>query len=241
MPGQQIGFGRRALRLIPMVLVVAAAAPAAAAERGYSVTQFDRIRVEGPFEVTVATGKPVSARATGSEEALERVSLRVEGQTMLIRPNLSGWGGYPGRQAPPARITLSTPELNSVILIGSGSLAADRMRGPRVTVTVEGAGRVSVGAIEADNASLAVAGSGTIEAAGRTTKAAALARGTAEIRASRLDVTDLVLTSQSAGNVEMSATRSAKITSFGAGATEVVGNAKCEVNQAGSGPVRCGR
>lgn len=220
---------------------MAAAVPAAAADRGYSVTSFDRIRVEGPFDVTLVTGKAVSAKASGSEQAIERLSLRVEGQTMLIRPNLSGWGGYPGRQSAPARITVTTPRLDTAIVIGSGSLAIDRIAAPRVVLTVEGSGRIAVQAVEADNLSLAVAGSGTIEAAGRAKNAAAVARGTAEIRAVGLTVSDLILTSESAGAVTVQASRSAKVTSMGAGPVVVQGNAACEVRQLGSGPLSCGK
>jgi len=217
------------------------AAPASAAERGYSVTSFDRIRVEGPFAVTVTTGKAVSAKASGSDEALERVSVRVEGRTMLIRPNLSGWGGYPGKQPGAASIAVTTPELNTAIVVGSGSLSIDRMKAPRVVLTVEGSGRLTVRAIETDTASLAIAGSGMIEAAGRAKQAAAVARGVAEIRAADLAVSDLTLTSESAGAIAMQASRSAKVNALGIGAITVGGTAACEVRKAGGGPLTCGK
>ena len=167
------------MRLSALPLLVLAASPAAAAERSYTVTSFDRIRVEGPFAVSVSTGKAVSARVTGSAEAIERVSLRVEGRTMLIRPNNSGWGGYPGKQSGTATLTLTTPDLHTAILIGSGSVEIDHMKGARVILTVEGSGRVVARGIDADNTSLAVAGSGAIEASGRTRNGAAIARGSA--------------------------------------------------------------
>jgi hypothetical protein len=229
------------VRLIALAGLILAATPAVAAERGYSVTSFDRIRVEGPFAVTVSTGKGVSAKASGSEEALERVSVKVEGRTMLIRPNLSGWGGYPGKQTGAASIAVTTPGLDTAIVLGSGSLDIDRMKGPRVVLTVEGSGRVAVHAIDADNASLAVAGSGTIDAAGRAKEAAAVVRGTAEIRAGDLAISDLTLTSESAGAVTMQASRSAKVNALGIGAITVAGTAACEVRKVGGGPLTCGK
>ncbi|MBA2921032.1 MULTISPECIES: GIN domain-containing protein [Sphingomonas] len=228
------------MRLIALAGLALAASPAAAAERGYSVTSFDRIRLEGPFAVTVTTGKAVSAKATGSEEALERVSVRVEGRTMLIRPNLSGWGGYPGKQSGAATITVTTPGLDTAIVVGSGSLDVDRMKAPRVVLTVEGSGRLTVHGIDADNASLAVAGSGTIEVSGRAKVGAAVARGTAEIRAADLAVSDLTLTSESAGAITMQAGRSAKVNALGIGAIAVEGSAACEVRKVGGGPLTCG-
>ena len=189
----------------------------------------------------VRTGSSVSAKATGSEEALERVSLRVEGRAVLLRAHLWGWGGYPGKQSAPARIVVTTPDLATAGVVGPGRLSVDRMRGARVSLTVEGPGQIAVRSIEADNVSLAVAGSGAIEAAGRAKQALAVARGVAEIRAGELVASDLTLTSESAGAVTMNATRSAKVTALGAGPVMVAGSAACEVRKLGSGPLSCGK
>ena len=228
------------MRLIVLSLVLAAA-PAVAAERAFSVTSFDRIRVEGPFAVTVTTGKAPSARASGSAEALERVQLRVEGRTLLVRPSLSGWGGYPGRQDAPATIAVTTPDLHTAMLLGSGRLEVDRIRGARAVLTAEGSGRLVVRQLDVDSASLAVAGAGGIEAAGRAKQVAAVARGAAEIRADDLVAPDLNLIAETAGSVTLTATRSAKVRASGVGSVEVLGSAACEVQKLGSGPLRCGR
>lgn len=227
------------MRLI--LLAALLTSPAAAAERSFSVTSFDRIRVEGPFLVTVTTGRAVSAKVSGDDAAIERVSLRVEGRTMLIRPNLSSWGGYPGKNGGAPKITLTTPDLSTAILIGSGSLDVDRMKGMRITLTAEGSGRLSVRQLDADNASLAIAGAGALDVSGRARQASAVARGTAEIRAADLAVSDLTLTTESAGAVRMQAGRSAKVAALGIGAVEISGTAACEVRQTGGGPVQCGR
>jgi hypothetical protein len=218
-----------------------AAWPAAAAERGYTITSFDRVRVEGPFAVTVATGKAPSARASGSADALERVQLRVEGRTLIVRPNMSAWGGFPDRESTPARISVSTQAVQTALLLGSGRLEVDRMKGARTVLTVEGSGRLAVGMLDADVASLAAAGSGGIEAAGRAKQASVIARGAAEVRAPELIVSDLTLTSETAGAVALHATRSARVTASGLGAVQVNGNAACEVRKLGAGTLSCGR
>src|SRR5947209_20406782 len=108
------------------------AAPAGAADRTYPVTDFDRIQVEGPFEVTLATGLTTRVRASGSADALERVSVEAEGRTLRIRANASAWGGYPGRTPGPVRIEAATRDLTRATVLGSGSLAIDKARGPRI-------------------------------------------------------------------------------------------------------------
>lgn len=229
------------MRLTPAFLALLTASPSFAAERGYSVTGFDRVRVEGPFAVSITSGKAPSARAIGGADALERVSVSVEGRTLRVRPSASGWGGYPGRPSAPARIELTSPDISTASLLGPGSLRIDRMRGAKAVLTVEGSGRIAVGALDVDNASLAVAGSGTIEAAGRAKQTSAIARGSAEIRAEGLTTADLSMVSETSGRVALTATRSAKVTSSGAGPVEIDGTAACQVRHLGAGPLRCGK
>src|SRR3546814_18205842 len=76
-------------RIMLAALALTATAPAQAAERRYTVTDFDRLRVDGPFVVTLATGKSPSAPAYGASRALEPVSTAVSGMTLRTRPNSS--------------------------------------------------------------------------------------------------------------------------------------------------------
>ena len=77
--------------LAALVTASAIATPAAAADRNYSVTSFDRIRLDGPFKVRLTTNVAPFARATGSPEALDGVSLEVQGRTLIIHFNRSSW------------------------------------------------------------------------------------------------------------------------------------------------------
>ena len=67
-----------------------AAAPVSAAERGYTISDFDRIDVSGPFVVQVETGKGPSARATGESAALDRLSVELRGRTLRIGAGVNG-------------------------------------------------------------------------------------------------------------------------------------------------------
>ena len=112
--------------LLPAVVI---ATPAFAADRNYSVTSFDRIRLDGAYKVRLTTNVSPFARATGSPEALDGVSLDVQGRTLVIRSNRSSWGGYPGRQPGPVEISVGTHELAAAFVNGSGGLAIDKIRG----------------------------------------------------------------------------------------------------------------
>src|SRR5688500_18035622 len=100
-------------RLPILGLLVLASLPAAAAppqaQRNYSVTSFDRIRVDGPYQVQLRTNVAPYARAVGAPRALDAVDIKVEGRTLIVRARSSGsWGGYPGEAHGPVTIELGT-------------------------------------------------------------------------------------------------------------------------------------
>src|SRR4029450_3008537 len=108
--------------------LLALASPAWAGERSYMLTHFDRVRVDGPYEVTVVTGKPTGGHAEGDTRALDRVVLRVDGGTLVVsagNDNWEGWDEKGGR----TRITVTVPELRAALINGGGRLTVDHMTG----------------------------------------------------------------------------------------------------------------
>jgi hypothetical protein len=228
-------------RLILAALAFAIPAAADAAERRYTVTDFDRVQIEGPFVVTLATGKVGSARATGSNEAIERVSIDVQGRTLRIRPNRSAWGGYPNAGAGPLKIDLATHDLVGVAVTGSGSLALDRARAMRFDIAVSGSAQVTAGVVEADSLVLGLLGSGRIVIGGKAKTLRATIQGSGDLDAGALSVDDADLNADTAGKIGIAVRRSAKVTATGPGPVEIFGSPACTVSVLGSGPVICGR
>lgn len=220
--------------LAPLLLAFLFAAPASALPRSFTVTSFDRIRVEAPYTVTLATGRAPFAKAEGSAAALDLVDLRVEGRTLIIRQR-SGFGL--GGNAGPVRIALGTPDVRSASLSGAGSLSVDRMSGLSVDVALLGAGRLSVDALTADRVSGAVRGSGALRLAGRTKSASLVAQGTASLQAAELVADELTLAAEGAGDVAMQARSRATIAAAGAVQVKVAGNPACVLKLAGSADV----
>ena len=227
---------------MPFLFACAAlAAPAAAAERRFTVTDFDRVQVEGPFEVVLVTGKAPSAVATGdSQAALDRLSVDVQARTLRVRANVSAWGGYPGKSVGSARLTLSTHDVRAVTVAGSGMLDVDRVRAMRFDAALSGTGRLGIASVESDTLMVGLIGSGTIAMAGKAKALRATVPGAGNFEASGLVVEDLDLNAATAGTIAVTARRTAKVTSHGAGKIQVLGNPACTVAQRGSGPVACG-
>lgn len=230
-------------RILPLALLVFAAAadPAAAAERDYAVTDFDRVQVEGPYQVTLLTGLNSGARAEGSAEALDRIAVDVQGKTLRVRRNRSAWGGYPGERTGPVKVALTTRDLRAAAVIGSGGLDIDRAKGLRVDLSVSGSGRLAVAAVDADNLVVGLLGSGRITLAGRARQLKATIQGSGDLVAAALRAEDAQITSDTAGTVAVAVARTAKLTVNGPGDVEITGNPSCTIEAKGSGSILCGR
>ncbi len=229
------------IRILLPLLVLLAAAPATAAERRYTITDFDRVQVEGPFKVTLKTGGSTAAFASGSSGALDRLSIDVQGRTLRIRQNRSAWGGYPGEAIGPLLIQVATPTLRAVSVGGSGTLAIDRAKSMRFDVALSGSGRIDVGALEADFLNIGLLGSGTVAISGKAKSLRAAIQGSGNFEGSALSVEDAQIGSDTTGLVGVAVRRAVNVTSTGQGDTRIIGSPSCTVKQTGSGQVFCGK
>jgi hypothetical protein len=188
--------------------------PAFAASRNFTVTGFDRIRVDGPFMVRVTTGVAPFARAERKAGRLDGVSIEVQGQTLVVRRNPSGWGGYPGDNAGPVEISVGTHDLSTVWVNGAGSLAIDKAKGQSFDLSVQGPGSVSIGRLTVDRLK---AGSPVV--ARRTVGGTAAQvdgdrRGTSTFDGSGLTSKDATIGAEGTAVVKLIATGTAKIDSL---------------------------
>lgn len=228
-------------RIMLAAALFALGSPASAADRRYTVTDFDRVQVEGPFQVVLRTGKSPSARAIGSNSAIDGVSIDVEGRTLKVRPNRSAWGGYPDEGIGPVEIELSTHGLRSASVTGSGSLAVDKAKAMRLDLILSGSGQLSVRDVEADNLVLGMVGAGKMSVGGRVKTLRATVQGSGELDGSALLAEDLQLSADTSGTIGLAAERTAKVTTNGHGDTVITGSAACTVKVLGAGRVRCGK
>lgn len=226
---------------ILLALAFAAAAPAAAAERRYTVTDFDRIQVDGPYRVTVTTGRPSHARAIGSNAALDRVSVDVEGRMLRIRPNASAWGGNQSAAREPVTLEVSTAALRAIGINGGGIVDIDKAEAMRLDLALAGSGIIHAGAVDTDSLYIDLFGSGRIEVAGKTKTVRAEIHGSGDLAASALTAADAQIFADTAGTIRINVTRSASVVASATGDVEIAGNAACTVKAVGTGAVRCGK
>lgn len=226
------------MRLILALLTATLPCVLSAAERRETITDFDRIRVEGAFDVAVTTGRGTSLVMSGPTAAIDATTVAVSGRTLVIRRQTTGWSN--DRNAGTVMIRVTTPLLTDATLLGSGRLRVDRMRGQRVAIGLAGSGSVDVGQLTADRADIVSQGSGRLSAGGTVANASLSTSGSGEIDLANLAVADLRVTATGSGTVDGAARRSARITANGSGTVKVAGSPACTVTNSGSGTVSCG-
>ena len=223
---------------LPACILLAAAAPADAATRNFGVSGFDRIRVEGPFKVRLATGvAPFATASGGSPAALDSVTIDVQGRTLVVRSNLSSWSGYPGENKGPVAISIGTHDLNAASLNGSGSLAIDKAKGLSFDLSVQGAGSASIGAVAVDQLRVAISGTASATIAGTAPKVTLIVRGISALDASGLESKDAVIGAQGSATVRANVSNSVKIDAQGPATVEIAGKPACTVKAAGSASI----
>jgi len=228
-------------RLPILALLALASLPAStaapAAQRNYSVNSFDRIRVDGPYEVHLRTNVAPYARALGSAAALDAVSVDVEGRTLVIRPGTGGWGGYSGEARGPVTIEVGTHDLSTAWLNGSGTLVIDRVRGLSFDLAIQGSGSARIDAADVDQFKFGVSGAGSARLAGRAARFTAIVRGTSSLDAEGLLVKDATIGAEGPSIVRATVSNAAKVDARGLAAVTLGGRPACTLNVQGSATV----
>ncbi|KGB51829.1 hypothetical protein FG91_03877 [Sphingopyxis sp. LC81] len=217
-----------------------AAGPAWGAEKRYGLTGFETIDVSADVTVEVVTRAPVSAVATGPQDALDRLSVEARDGRLVISERQ--FAGDEKRRGPrgPVTVRINAANLRAATLSGAGSLQIDRLKGQRAMVGLRGPGRLIVGQISTDRLQVAMIGNGTMTLGGAAKNAQMTLSGAGAIDAGALSVDELISDSEGAGDHILRAVKSAAITSRGIGKTVVLGKPVCTVRNVGSGSVTCG-
>jgi hypothetical protein len=224
------------------ILVLAAAlfaigAPAGAATRNFGITGFEKVRVDGPFQVKLSTGVAPFARATGAPAALDRVAVEVRGNTLVVHNNLDSWGGYPGQNVGPVTIEIGTHDLSAAWLNGSGTIAIDRVKGLIFDLSVQGSGAGQIGQVAVDQLNVSVVGTASARLAGAAAKMTAVIRGISTLDAAALSTKDATLGADGAATIAANVGDSVTVDATGPATVRLSGGPACLLRVSGSASV----
>jgi hypothetical protein len=214
---------------------------AEAATQNYSVTDFSKIRISGPFDVHVHVGGSPSAHATGPKDALDRLSIEQNGDTLVVKTLPGGWGGWPTGSHGPVVVEVSAPDLNAVSVTGSGDVTVDRMHGDAVDLALSGSGSLDIGTIDVGAVSAVMTGSGDMSLTGKARTANAMLTGSGDLKAAGLLADDAQAKLVGSGDLSLGARHLVKVVLAGSGDVTISGPAACAITRSGSGDVHCAK
>lgn len=223
--------------LIAALAIAGLPAPADAATRNFGITSFEKVRVEGPYKVTLTTGVAPFASATGSQTGLDAVAIEMSGSTLVIHGNTSSWGGYPGQASGPVEINLGTHDLTSAWISGSGALAIDKAKGLSFDLSVQGSAAATIGRADVDQLNIAVVGTGSAALAGQARKITAVVRGISSLDAANLAAKDATLGVEGTATVAANVRDSVKLDGNGPITVRLTGGPACTLRVSGSASV----
>ena len=211
------------------------ASPASAATRYFGIASFTKVRVDGPFKVTVTTGVAPFAKATGaSGAALDRVAIDMLGDTLVVHTSQSSWGGYPGTTVGPVEVAVGTHDLSSAWVVGSGALSIDRVKGFSFSLSVQGSGGAEIGDVAADQMNISLIGSANARLAGQAKKLTALVRGISTLDAAKLASNDASIGAEGAATVDADVHGDASVNATGNATIRLTGRPTCTLKVGGS-------
>jgi hypothetical protein len=226
------------MRYASLAAFLLLAAPAEGAVRNFSITSFDRIRVDGPYQVNLRTNTAPFARASGTQASLDAVSIKVEGRTLIVRTDSHGsWGGYPGEGRGPVTIELGTHDLSTIWVNGAGAIAVDKVKGLSFELAIMGSGVARIDAADVDQLKIGMSGSASTRIAGKAGKLTATIRGTSSLDAENLAIKDAVIGAEGPALVKAAVAGTAKVDALGLAQVTLAGSPSCTVKSEGSASV----
>lgn len=226
--------------LLGIALLVSPVAAKAASRRDM-VTSFDRVRIQGAYDVRLVTGSGATAVIEADPRLIDAISIDVQGTTLTVST-----GSFDSHVAVPAGaalpvITLTTPALRGATVNAGGRLRVTGMTAQRLDLYVGGSGSLSVIGTQADELIATLMGSGSITLTGRALRARLSASGPGAIDASALATNDLTVRLDGPGEIKAAARSTANVTTLGTGAVTVSGSPSCTISRTAGGPVVCGK
>lgn len=198
--------------------------------------RFEGVTLAGPDSVTVTRGDRWRIRASGSPEVLAELRFLVEDGDLTVgrrhsRRHIEGT----------ARIEITAPAVQDVVVAGSGALSIDALNGSEPGATVAGSGTIDVRSVRARTLKATVAGSGDLHIAGRAETGKITVAGSGDMDGRALHVEQASVTIAGSGDARFHADGHVSASIVGSGDAVVSGTTDCSQTRMGSGRLVCTR
>ncbi|MEH6758065.1 MAG: DUF2807 domain-containing protein [Parasphingorhabdus sp.] len=228
------------LYVILLFIFAAIHAPAQAAERKFTISSFEDVRIIGSINVFISTDRGVSASAeAANREILDRVSLRKNGSQLIISVQPKAGDDSRFSKEEPVTVTLSSHLINSVTHSGSGTVSLDKLGGRDPRVRLSGFGVLTINDVDSDTLNIAMNGGGQIVIAGKAKKGRIELLGSSMLDGSGLKLGTLDLVQRGPASSHVFVEKEATISNSGTGMIQIDGKPNCSVKSGGTAQIIC--
>lgn len=209
-------------------------------EKGVPLAELDTagksptgIVLAGPDAVVVTQGSELKIEVSGDPEAVAALRFSLKDDTLGVMREKDAVKGN-GK----ARVAVTLPALETIILAGSGTLEAPALSG-KAEVTIAGSGTATTADVDASSLEVTIAGTGSYRASGRVPNLELTVAGSGSADMAGLTADKADVTIAGSGNASFASNGTVDATVMGSGNVTVTGEAKCTISAMGSGTLNC--
>lgn len=192
-----------------------------------SVEKYGKIRVEGPFDVTIDPNAEQGLTVTAPSDALADIITKVEGDELILEIDNYGF------ISPEINVVIAGDQLNAITVAGSGSFVGNVRTKRDLILIVSGSGSINTDS-EANKVDAVISGSGDIKMTGRCKKLEARISGSGDMDFSNLETTDADVSVSGSGDMTVNVKGKLQASIAGSGDIEYRGTPE-EVDKTVSG------
>lgn len=188
--------------------------------------------VSGNVEIELGNTEGVTIEA--DDNILPLIETVIENDTLRIRPARRDVS-FNTRNM---KIVVHARALRRVSVAGSGSIAADNLRGENLQFDIGGSGSLDLRNLASESVTVALGGSGNFKASGNTERLQVSIGGSGEVHAGQLAARDAVVSIGGSGEATVWAKQSLSLSVSGSGDIGYYGDPKVSKSISGSGSIK---
>jgi hypothetical protein len=200
-----------------------------------ALEHFSGVSLNLPASLELRIGNTESVTIETDDNLLPLIETVIEDGTLKIRTAKKNTN----IETHTMKIVVQAKDVNRIALGGSGSIASDALRAPKLQFDLGGSGSINVKGVEADVVAVSVGGSGKMAAGGgSTSKLSVSIGGSGDVQFGPVKANNVSVSIGGSGDATVWARDSLSVTIAGSGDVTYYGDPKISKTVAGSGGTR---
>lgn len=207
----------------------------AAKRQARQVAQFSGLAFELPGRLELRLGETEGVTVETEDNLLPLVETVVENGTLKIRPSKRNLN----LRSKNLKVVVTARRIERLALGGSGTIDADALRAPRLSIDLGGSGEINVGKLDTESVSVTLGGSGDFKAAGGSARKVSVSiGGSGTVDMGRVQSDSASINVAGSGEATVWARNELSMTIAGSGDVNYYGDPRISKSVVGSGDAR---